>query len=139
MVCVRADRPTPWQAVAGLLERGAGDAERALAAALDTRKLNQAAAGLLAGPAGRSASVPAAKRQVQDVSHESLVPAPHATGSHQVSAPGGTHSLQFQPGVCRPRLWRSSGAEQVHDHMSQPPAFLACSWAPLTKDACTVS
>lgn len=52
------------QAVAGLLEKATADAERAVGAALDARKLGQPGGGLLAGPAGRSAAVPAAKRQV---------------------------------------------------------------------------
>ena len=52
------------QAVAGLVERHAAEAEAALAAAVDARKLQSAAGGLLSGAAGRSAAVPAAKRQV---------------------------------------------------------------------------
>ena len=48
-----------------LLQRQVAEVERAFGAALDARKLNQAAGGLLAGPAGRAAAaVPAAKRQV---------------------------------------------------------------------------
>lgn len=53
-----------WQAVDGLLDRQVADVERSLSAALDMRKLNQAAGGLLAGPAGRTAAAPTSKRQV---------------------------------------------------------------------------
>lgn len=48
----------------GLLDRQVADVERAFSAALDMRKLNQAAGGLLAGPAGRAAAAPTSKRQV---------------------------------------------------------------------------
>ena len=53
------------QAVEGLLHRQVAGVEHALSAALDMRKLNQAAGGLLAGPAGRAATAaPTTKRQV---------------------------------------------------------------------------
>lgn len=84
------------QAVAGLIERQAADAEAALAAAVDARKLHSAAGGLLSGAAGRSAAVPAAKRQV----HSRHLPSCH----HLLTAKGQGASMV----VYVPKTWTSN-------------------------------
>lgn len=83
------------QAVDGLLDRQVADVQQAMAAALDPRKLNHAAGGLLAGPAGRAATVPASKRQVHPRGTCSSNAVACATGSMSIHTVQGVQNINL--------------------------------------------